>query len=199
VDDREQLLRVIASYPLAMLATTADDTISLTYLPLLAIQQGDKLLLQGHVARANDQWRTPSKSAVATFRAADHYMSPTWYATKAQDPRTVPTWDYVAVEARGHVRWIEDRAWLAAFVRRLTDSQEARIGSHWSVDDAPADYLETQYAAIVGVEMRVDAFFGTFKLHQNHPHENIESVIAGLERLATPQADALLPFIRDIL
>ncbi|HVA27779.1 MAG TPA: FMN-binding negative transcriptional regulator [Candidatus Baltobacteraceae bacterium] len=199
IDDPKRLLPLIAAFPLATLATSANDAIALTHLPLLALQEGDALRLQGHVARANGQWKTPASSAVAIFRIADHYMSPTWYATKARDPHIVPTWDYVAIEARGSVRWIDDRHWLADFVRRLTDSQEARIGSNWSVDDAPAEYLESQYGAIVGVEMRVDSLIGTFKLNQNHPRENIESIIAGLEAQATPQALALLPFVRELL
>lgn len=199
VDDPSVLLPLIAAYPLATLVTSSSDTIALTHLPLLALQRGDTLRLQGHVARANDHWSSPATAAVATFRIADHYMSPTWYATKTREPRTVPTWDYVAIEARGSIRWIEERDWLADFVRRLTDSQEARVGSNWSVDDAPADYLEKQYAAIVGVEMHVDSLIGTFKLNQNHPRENIEGIIAGLERVATPQAEALLPFVRELL
>lgn len=199
VDDPERLLPLIAAYPLATLATSANDAIALTHLPMLALHHGDRLRLQGHIARANGQWRTPATHGTAIFRVADHYMSPTWYATKARDPRTVPTWDYVAIEARGAVRWIEDRDWLAAFVRRLTDAQEARIGAGWSVDDAPADYLETQYRAIVGVELDVESIIGTFKLHQNHPPENIASVIVGLEALDTPQAQALLPFVRELL
>lgn len=200
VDDPERLLPLVAAYPLATLVTTTNDTIALTHLPLLSFQVDGALYLQGHVARKNDQWQGPAAAAAAAiFRIADHYMSPTWYATKAQNPRTVPTWDYVAIEARGPVRWIEDRDWLAAFVRRLTDSQEARVGRDWSVDDAPNDYLESQYAAIVGLEMRVESMIGTFKLNQNHPPENIRSIIEGLEAQGTPQAQALLPFMRDLL
>ncbi len=190
---------LIAAHPLATLATTSNDAIEVTHLPLLALQQDDGLRLRGHVARANDHWRTPASSAVAIFRIADHYMSPMWYATKAREPRVVPTWDYVAIEARGPVRWIDDRDWLAAFVRRLTETQEARVGAGWSVDDAPPDYLEKQYAAIVGVEMRVESLIGRFKLNQNHPKENIPSIIAGLEALDTPEAQELLPFMRELL
>ncbi len=199
IDDPKRLLPLIAAFPLATFATSTHDAIALTHLPLLALQEGAGLSLQGHVARANDQWKKPASSAVAIFRIADHYMSPTWYASKARDPRIVPTWDYVAIEARGAVRWIEDRDWLVDLVRRLTDSQEARIGSDWSVDDAPAEYIETQYRAIVGVEMRVTSLIGTFKLNQNHPRENIESIVAALEAQATPQALALLPFVRELL
>ena len=198
IDDPKTLLPLIAAHPLATLATASAGTIALTHLPLLALQSEGRSSLQGHVARANDHWQTGATHGVATFHVADHYISPAWYATKRHEPRTVPTWDYVAIEARGPIAWIEDREWLAAFVRRLTESQESRIGSTWSIDDAPAEYLETQYAAIVGVEMRVESLIGTFKLNQHHPHENIEGIIAGLEALDTTAARAILPFFRSI-
>ena len=111
------------------------------------------------------------------------------------DPRVVPTYDYVAVEARGVVRFIEDRDWLHAFVTRLTDDQESRIGSDWATSDAPADYMEGQLRGIVGVELRVESLTGLFKLNRNHPEENIEGVIAGLDRLGTPSATLLEEFM----
>ncbi len=197
VDDREALLRLIEAYPLAMLVTTHDSDISLTYLPLLARADGDVLLFEGHVARANDQWKYAPTAAVAAFRIAQHYISPTWYPSKVTNPRTVPTYDYVAIEARGPVRFIHDAPWLHAFTRRLTEVQEARVNGTWSVDDAPADYLESQVKAIVGVEMRVEMLTGTFKLNQNHPRENIENVIASLEALGTPDASVLASFMRE--
>ncbi len=196
VDDRETLLRLIAAHPLAMLVTAHDRDISLTHLPLLARVDVDTLLLEGHIARANDQWRHEPSTSVAAFRLAQHYISPTWYPSKQTNPRTVPTYDYVAIEARGPVRFIHDAAWLHAFTRRLTETQEKAVGGTWSVDDAPADYLEAQVKAIVGVEMRVETLTGTFKLNQNHPRENIESVIASLEALGTPDASALASFMK---
>jgi transcriptional regulator len=195
LDDRARLLELIEAHPLATFITAHDGDLSLTYAPLLARVENDQLFLEGHIARANDQWKHRPSAAVAAFRIAGHYISPTWYPSKRVNPRTVPTWDYVAIEARGAVRFIEDREWLYAFVRRLTDSQEPRVNGTWSIDDAPADYIESQLRAIVGIEMQVDSLIGTFKLNQNHPEENLQSVAAALRELATPEATALASFI----
>lgn len=195
-DDRAVLLPLIANNPLATLVTVAAGEPVVTYAPLLLREEADgALYLNGHIARANDQWKHGDGPGVALFQIAEHYISPNWYATKKTNPRVVPTYDYVAIEARGGVRFIEDRDWLDAFVRRLTDSQEARVGSNWSVDDAPADYIDAQLKAIVGVELRVDSLIGLFKLNRNHPEENVEKVTAGLKTLATAQARGLAEFM----
>ena len=197
VDDPAKLLALIAAHPLATVVTAHDGDLSLTYAPLLARTEGETVLLQGHIARANDHWRHDASAAVAIFKIAEHYISPTWYPSKRADPRTVPTYDYVAVEARGPIRFIHDEAWLAGFTRRLTESQEPRVHGTWSVDDAPADYLKSQLQAIVGLEMRLESLTGTFKLHQNHPKENIESVIASLEALGTARAAEIASFMKE--
>jgi transcriptional regulator len=197
VDEPAKLLPLIAAYPLATLVTLSSSEPSLTHLPMLAERDDGTLYLRGHIARANDQWRAGDGKGIALFRIAQHHVTPSWYATKREHGRVVPTFDYVAVEARGPVRFIHDRDWLLSFVRRLTDTQEARVGSDWRVEDAPADYLEKQLAAIVGVEMRVDTIIGTFKLNQNHPEENIAGILAGLEAIGTPEARLLGRFVEE--
>ncbi|HEY5341577.1 MAG TPA: FMN-binding negative transcriptional regulator [Candidatus Aquilonibacter sp.] len=195
-DDHAVLLPLIAGNPLATLITVAAGEPVVTYAPLLLREDtAGALYLDGHIARANDQWKHGDGRGVALFRIAEHYISPNWYATKKNDPRVVPTYDYVAIEARGGVRFIQDRDWLDAFVRRLTDSQEARVRSDWSVDDAPADYIDAQLKAIVGLELRVDSLTGLFKLNRNHPAENIETITTGLKNLATAQARGLAAFM----
>jgi transcriptional regulator len=199
-DDPAVLLPLIAANPLAVLVTVADGEPVVTYVPLLVREGIDGILyLEGHLARANDQWTHGDGRGVALFRIAEHYVSPSWYATKKTDPRVVPTYDYVAIEARGSVRFIQDRAWLDAFVRRLTDAQETRVQSEWSVDDAPEAYIDTQLKAIVGIELRVDALTGSFKLNRNHPRENVEGIATGLESAHTASASILATFIRDDL
>jgi transcriptional regulator len=195
-DDPAILLPLIARAPLATLITVAKGEPLVTYVPMLAREdEWGARWLEGHIARANDQWKQGDGPAVALFRAAEHYISPSWYATKQRDPRVVPTYDYVAIEARGPVRFIHDHTWLRAFVSRLTDDQESRIGSDWETGDAPADYMENQLRAIVGVQLRVESLMGLFKLNRNHPEENIEGVIAGLNRLGTPSATLLEDFM----
>jgi transcriptional regulator len=195
-DDRAPLLTLIAAHPLATFITVPDGEPVVTYVPMLAREADGVLYLEGHIARANNQWHGGDGTSVALFRVADHYISPTWYATKAQTGRVVPTFDYVSIEARGTVHFIEDTAWLREFVARLTISQEARVGAGWTIDEAPADYMESQLKAIVGVQMRVDALTGLFKLNRHHPAENVAGVIKGLEMLENPDANAIAAYMR---
>ncbi|MGA8840328.1 MAG: FMN-binding negative transcriptional regulator [Candidatus Aquilonibacter sp.] len=195
-DERAPLLALIAARPLATFITVSEGEPVVTYVPLLAREEAGEVILEGHIARANNQWRGGDGRAAALFRVAEHYVSPTWYATKRVNGRVVPTFDYVTVEARGAVRFIEDTKWLRTFVARLTVSQEARVGAGWTIDEAPEDYMESQLKAIVGLEMRVDALTGLFKLNRHHPAENVAGVIAGLEKLGDPDAQAIAAYMR---
>jgi transcriptional regulator len=195
VEERNRLLPLIADYPLATLVTAALGDIFTTQLPMLAHEADDELFLEGHIAKANDQWKHTPEAAAALFHVVSHYISPSWYPSKHSNPNTVPTFDYVTVEARGTVEFITDPKWLLTFVRELTQIMESRVGGHWSIDDAPKDFLDGQAQAIVGVRMKVDSLVGTFKLNQNHPDENVENVVAELRKLATPNARLIAAFM----
>ena len=196
VDEQATLLELIAQHPLAALVTAHDGDLSLTHLPLMARHDGERLLLEGHIARANDQWKHVPSAAVAIFKIAAHYISPTWYPSRHRDPRVVPTYDYVAIEARGPVRFIHERAWLETFTWRLSEDQERRYGGTWKPEDAPSDYMDAELQAIVGVEMTVEQLLGTFKLNQHHPHDNRLEVKTQLERENTGAASELASFMR---
>ncbi|HET9028753.1 MAG TPA: FMN-binding negative transcriptional regulator [Candidatus Aquilonibacter sp.] len=197
MDDRSTLLELIARHPFASLIGTDSNGITITHMPLFAVQTQETVRLQGHIARANVQWRTTGQRVVATFTVANHYISPSWYPSKQHDPRTVPTWDYVAVHARGSVRFIHDRVWLRDLVARSSEIQERSVGGSWSIDDAPPDYLESQLRGIVGVELDVEDLSGIFKLNQNHPPENVACVVDALVALGTPGATALASWMKD--
>lgn len=195
VEERKRLLPLIADYPLATLITTALGDIFTTQLPMLAREIDGELFLEGHIARANDQWKHVPEAAAAFFHVVSHYISPSWYPSKLSNPRIVPTFDYVNVEARGRLEFIHDPAWMLTFVREVTQVMEHRVGGHWSIDDAPKDFLDGQMQAIVGVRMQVDSLVGTFKLNQNHPEENVENVVAELRKLGTPNARLIAAFM----
>jgi transcriptional regulator len=195
VDDRARLLPLIADYPLATLITSSLGELFITLAPLLAREVDGALFLEGHIARANEQWKHEPEAAHAQFRVVNHYISPSWYPSKRTDPQTVPTFDYVGIDARGPIEFIHDPKWLLTFTRELTTVMEHRVGGTWSVDDAPADYLDAQTKAIVGVRMTVEALVGTFKLNQNHSDENVENVVAELRKLNTPNARLLASFM----
>ncbi|MCA0199554.1 MAG: FMN-binding negative transcriptional regulator, partial [Proteobacteria bacterium] len=111
-------------------------------------------VLRGHVARSNPQWQalTTSSDALVVFQGAHTYITPSWYQTKRETGKAVPTWNYIMVQARGQMRVIEDRAWLLAQVSTLTDTHEGPRSEPWRVTDAPASYLDAMLKAIVGLE-----------------------------------------------
>lgn len=198
-DDRAPLLALIGAHPLATFITVVDGEPVVTYVPMLAREEDGVLYLEGHIARANNQWRGGDGRATVLFRVAEHYVSPTWYATKRINGRVVPTFDYIAVEARGDAQFIQDTDWLRNFLARLTLAEETKVGANWKIDDAPQDYMESQLKAIVGVQMHVDALTGLIKVNRHHPAENVAGVIAGLEQLGSPDAMAIASVMRDDL
>ncbi len=148
---------------------------------------GEQGALYGHVARNNDQWRKPALGeSLAIVRGPDAYVSPSWYATKAEHGRVVPTWNYVTAHVYGQLVVHDDPPWVEDVVRRLTAKHEAaRLASPgqspaWSVDDAPRSFIEGQLRAIVGLELQITRIEAKAKLSQNRPVGDVAGVVAGL-------------------
>jgi transcriptional regulator len=138
--------------------------------------------LLGHIARANEQWRTalPAAQALAIVHGPQAYISPAWYEAKSRHGRVVPTWNYEVVHLTGTVTFHQDAEWLRDLVTRLTELHEAGREHPWAVTDAPPDYIEGQLRAIVGVELAVTAVAAKEKLSQNRSELDRNSVIVGL-------------------
>ena len=138
--------------------------------------------LRGHVARANPQWKdlAAGQPALAIFLGPDAYISPSWYATKKQTGKVVPTWNYVAIHAAGPVTFFDDADKLLALVTELTKRHEGPRREPWAVTDAPADYIQSMLRAIVGFELRIEKLEGKWKMSQNRPAEDRPGVVAGL-------------------
>ncbi|MFW0784924.1 FMN-binding negative transcriptional regulator [Gordonia sp. CPCC 206044] len=153
---------------------------AVTPLPMLYDDTGHRLL--GHVARANPHWRSasPEVETVAIFPGPDAYISPTFYATKAETGKTVPTWNYEVIAVYGRLHVVDDPDWLREQVTALSERHERDRTEPWSVSDAPADYVTDQLRAIVGVEVAITRWEGKAKLSQNQPARNRDGVIAGL-------------------
>jgi transcriptional regulator len=120
------------------------------------------------------------------------YVSPTWYATKAEHGRVVPTWDYVTAHVYGEFVSHDDPAWVAGLVRRLTVRHETPRSHPWSVDDAPPDYLAGQLRAIVGVEVVISRVEFKAKLSQNRSAADIAGVVAGFDEDGRPELARLV-------
>jgi transcriptional regulator len=179
---------LLANHGAADLVTSTEDGLLATMLPFIYLPEvGEHGALYGHVARNNDQWRTPAKGAsLVIVRGPDAYISPSWYPTKREHGRHVPTWNYVTAHVYGQLIVHDDTSWVEDLVRRLTVKHEtakalsAAGGPMWSVDDAPRQYIEGQLRAIVGLELVITRIEAKAKLSQNRDPVDIEGVIAGL-------------------
>lgn len=164
----------------AELVTTGPDGYPIaTLMPF--VRDGDRLLM--HMARANPHWQSiaPGTPALAVVAGPQAYVSPSWYPTKQEHGRVVPTWNYSAVHLTGRVTAHQDEAWLRDLVERLTDRHEHHRPERWSVDDAPAEYVRKQLRAIVGVELQVERVEAKAKLSQNRSDADRAGVVGGLE------------------
>ena len=185
----------------ADLITLTDDGLLATMLPFAyEPSAGRHGALYGHVARNNDQWRKPARGeSLAIIRGPDAYVSPSWYAAKAEHGRVVPTWNYLTAHVYGQLVVHDDPQWVEDVVRRLTAKHEAaRLaspGQHmpWSPDDAPRAFIEGQLRAIVGLELQITRIEAKAKLSQNRPVGDIAGIVEGLAaRGDDPMATAVL-------
>ena len=151
-ESRPEVLRqLVLDHPFGLLVTQDANGVSANSVPFFldADPAGGPGVLRAHVARANPVWREArgDVETLVVFQGAQAYVSPVWYPSKAEHGKVVPTWNYIMVQARGNVRFIEDASWLRAFVTRLTDTHEAAraardtgyAATRWAVSDAPAD------------------------------------------------------------
>ncbi|WP_144118584.1 FMN-binding negative transcriptional regulator [Catellatospora sichuanensis] len=192
--DEAAVRELLTRHGAADLVTATADGLAATTLPFVYDPDaGPHGALLGHLARNNDQWRRPVLGeALAILRGPDAYVSPSWYAAKAEHGRVVPTWNYVVVHAYGELVVHDDPAWTGALVRRLTDKHEGRRPQPWSVDDAPAAFVTGQLRAIIGVELRISRLEAKWKLSQNRSAADVDGVVAGLHADGEqPAADAV--------
>ena len=181
--DLERLHQHMRDTRLAVLISHGQQGLLATHLPvLLDTSEGEFGTVYAHLARANRQWQELEQGAEAllVFPGADAYVSPSYYPSKAENPKVVPTWNYLAVHAYGTAEVIHDAAPLLQIVSRLTDRHEQGRSEPWSVADAPADYLDGMLRAIVGIRLPIARLQGARKLSQNRSAQDIAGVRDGL-------------------
>ena len=179
VMDEPQLRDFLHAHASAHLVTVgADGRPDATLLPIIV--DGDRVL--GHLGRRNEQCEriAPGSPGLVIVSGADAYVSPTWYAAKAEHGRVVPTWNYTEVHLRGAVTVHDDPDWVLDVVTRLTERHESHRDQRRHVGDAPEKYLRGQLLGIVGIEMVVDSVEGKTKLGQNRSEIDRSGAIEGL-------------------
>jgi transcriptional regulator len=188
--------------PFANLVTMGSEGLDATPLPLmLDPSDGPHGSLIGHIARANPQWRTAdtANEALAIFSGPDSYITPSYYETKRLTGKVVPTWNYVTVHARGRISFFQEPEALLDLVRRLTDRHEGERPAPWAVSDAPADFIQSQLRAIVGLRLEITQLTGKWKMSQNRSPADRAGVVAGLRADGGPVAEAVADAVADAM
>jgi transcriptional regulator len=152
------------------------------HLPMLLERGKDGMVLRGHVARANPVWKQGGGEALAIFLGPHAYVSPSWYPSKAETGKVVPTWNYITVHARGVIDWVQDADWVRNHVGALSAANEAGRQQPWKIADAPGSYVDGLLRAIVGFELAIAKLEGKWKLSQNRDAADHAGAREGLER-----------------
>lgn len=200
VDDPEALAAVIDQRVFATLISNGTEGPNVSHVPVLLDRRaGPQGTLRAHLARANGHWRDlDGEPVVIVVHGPDHYVTPSWYPSKADGGRVVPTWNYVVVQARGRARVHHDPERLRDLVRALTGRMESARAQPWAVEDAPPAFIDRMLAQIVGLEVEIESLEGKYKLGQNRPEADRAGLAAGIETelAATARALAEVPGAR---
>lgn len=200
LDALPELHSHILATRLAILVSPGAEGLEATHLPLLLDPDaGEFGTLHGHLARANPHWQALAEGeALVIFPGVDAYISPSFYAAKAEHGKVVPTWNYQAVHAYGEVEVFSDAGRLLRLVSALTDRHEGRQPQPWSVADAPADYIDGMLKAIVGFSIPISRLQGKRKFGQNRSAADVEGIKAGLGGSADAGDHALFVAMKNL-
>lgn len=196
-EDRAELQHgLIRAHPLGTLIVAAGGSVTADLLPFILYPgEGERGVLRAHVARANPVWQALKEEGecLVVFQGANDYISPSWYASKAEHHKVVPTWNYATVQVRGTARVVEEARWLRSLLDDLTAMREARLPQPWKLADAPPAFVESMMQAIIGIELPIASIVGKWKVSQNRSEADREGVLAGLR--AQPGGEAMAALV----
>ncbi|MCU1719226.1 FMN-binding negative transcriptional regulator [Pseudomonas sp. 5P_3.1_Bac2] len=198
-EDLATLHQQMAACRLPTLVSQGDNGLLATPLPMLLVpDEGPYGTLYGHFAKANPQWRdlAAGAQALVLFQGPEAYVTPSWYAAKAEHGKVVPTWNYINIQARGPVQIFADSERLLKVVSALTERHEGQREQPWAVSDAPDDYIAGMLRAIVGFALPIERLDGKYKLGQNRSGEDQHGVQAGLQASGDSRDQAMAAQMR---
>lgn len=194
----EVMHELIRERPLATVVTMSSHGLNANHIPLHLSKEPAPLgTLRGHVARSNPIWTDLQTDieAVVIFHGPDAYISPSWYATKKESGRVVPTWNYAVVHAYGTLQVVDDASWVRSQLEALTAHNEQGFTDPWAVSDAPHDFTDKLIEAVVGIELVISRLSGKWKVSQNQPPHNQAGVIEGLGNRELPDSASMKALI----
>lgn len=201
VTDITMMHDLIRAYPLGTLITYAENTLNANHIPFYLNDTKPYGILNGHIARANPLVNelNPDLETLVVFNGPNAYISPLWYVTKQESGKVVPTWNYVVVHAYGKLKVIDDANWLLTQLQQLTDYNENQFAKPWTVSDAPQDFIDNLLANIVGIEIKITKLIGKWKVSQNQPQQNRDSVVAGLNTTHALEACKMAEYVKNFI
>jgi len=183
--DNTDSFSLIRIFPLGTLVVCSASGFEVNHIPFVVDAEEDVAVrLRAHIPKASPLFELLIQSSidcVVIFQGPENYVSPSWYATKKEHGKVVPTWNYKVVHVHGQLNLIQDKGWVMQQLHDLTNQNEASRSDKWSVSDAPESYLEKQLSVLVGLEVKVSTIESKVKASQNQPARNRESVLAALE------------------
>jgi transcriptional regulator len=191
---------LLRSHPLGTWVTEANGQLVVNHIPFIVDATRGKFgVLVGHVARANTIWKTVSTQvdSVVVFQGPQAYITPSWYPTKREHGKVVPTWNYAVVHAHGLPRAIDDPEWLRGHVEALTGVHESERGASWRVSDAPSSYIDAMLRAIVGIEIPIARLVGKWKASQNRAVPDRLGVIEGLLERGDHESQQMARLVKE--
>lgn len=195
------LTAAVRDIQLATLITATASSYLASHVPMVLKQTAGGLLLDAHIARQNEHWRALGDGplpSLAVFQGPQAYVSPSWYETKHEHGKVVPTWNYIAVHAHGSLEIVVDEAQLRAHLDDLTSANESRRERPWAVSDAPPEYVRNMIRAIVGLRLRVGRIEGSWKMIQHRSAGDRHGTIAGLSASPRPGDRAVAEVMRGL-
>jgi transcriptional regulator len=198
-DRTPELIGIIEQFPLASVVYSGDPGLAADHIPLMYEPvSGTAGKLIGHVARSNILWQhPPDQEVLAIFQGPSTYISPNWYATKADTQKVVPTWNYAVVHATGSLTAIHDPLHVLKIITVLTNQHEKSQPHPWRVSDAPSSFTKKLIENIVGIEITIHRIQGKWKVSQNQPQRNRESVARALRAEGTSVQIQMASLVSD--
>jgi transcriptional regulator len=200
--DHQELQDFIVQYPFGTLATAIDGKVEMNHLPFYLDREHQ--CLQAHIPRANPLYQELNRvyegenphsiEVLVAFHGPNAYITPSWYPSKKEHGKVVPTWNYTVVHARGTLQMRSEESWLTQHLSHLTDQQEPTRNSTWQMHDAPQEYTASMMRVLCGLEISITELSGKYKVSQNREDRDKEAVLSHLSSSDDVQERALAEF-----
>ena len=198
ITDFEELHQFMRDYPLATTVVARAGGLEVNLLPLEFCAKGPFGTLSGHLARSHLLWVEGSKECEVTviFQSPNAYISPRWYVNGQATRRNAPSWNYVAVQACGTLRFVESPEWMTAHLSTLTAAQEDKCPQPWSIADASPEFLAQTAHRLVGFEIEIRNLVGKKFLSQQRTEADRSSLVSNLMLNPSPGSRAIAALIK---